>query len=330
LIDTEFCKQNNLKTTGNIKGQGVGSEAPNLSFVNCEALSLTGVKMIQQTLVAFPLAKDFKKVNGFSVDGLLGFDFLSRFITKIDFTKRLIHLYDSDKFKYEGSGSVIAAKLINNIFAIPLVIDDRYKGDWTIDTGAKNLSFHYPFAKEHDFNKKEGILGIGGGIGGEYTYKKARFKNVTIGNFKIDNPLCTFPVDSIEGAFGSKTKIGNLGTDLLRHFIAYFDYKNNQLILEEGEDFNKVFPENHTGLVVKYNDQRLLTVKFVSPNSLAQKAGLRKDDIILSVNNRAVEDYDNLIDLKNTFMLPAGTILPFSIKRNDNILNLEIHLEKVI
>ena len=116
----------------------------------------------------------------------------------------------------------------------------------------------------------------------------------------------------------------------MRHFTVFFDYKNNQLILEKGENFNKSFPENHSGVQINLNDTDEVFVKFISPESPAEKSGLMQDDILLKINGRSVSEFSNLIELKNCFNHPPYSDIILTVKRDNKTHEIKLKLEKLI
>ena len=116
----------------------------------------------------------------------------------------------------------------------------------------------------------------------------------------------------------------------MRHFIIFFDYKNNQLILEKGEDLNKSFPQNHSGVQINLNDSDEVFVKFISPESPAEKSGLIEGDILLKINSRSVSEFSNLIDLRKCFNHPPYSDIILTVKRDNKTHEIKLKLEKLI
>jgi len=124
----------------------------------------------------------------------------------------------------------------------------------------------------------------------------------------------------------------------LRHFVVYFDYTNNKLILEKGDNFNKVFPENQSGFLVYVNNEfdsltpgsNTFFVKHVAPESIGEKANIKQDDIIVEVNGKPASAFENVVELRKVFKQPFGTEINLKVKRNNEIKNIKFVLEKII
>jgi len=337
VLNEQFCDELGIETKGSIPVMGVEDASENISFVTCESLTIQTLTLSNQVLIGLDLNKVLTHVYGFKMDGVLGFDFFSRFITKIDYAKATLSVYNPAFFNYEGSGGILPLE-INNTVRTSAKVEDQYTGNWLIDTGAGTTSFHYPYAKDNGFHGRKGMFSLSGGVGGDYVSKEVRFEKLEIGKFSVDKPLIHFPEKPSKGAFASKSKIGNIGNDILRHFVVFFDYNNNRMILEKGDDFGKKFPENQTGFSIKVNydaennifDKNKFEVRYVSPDSLSEKAGLCKGDTIVEVNGKPASGFTNVVELRKVFEQPFGTEINLVIKRNDQTKNIKLTLEKVI
>ena len=140
MIDQDYANKLGLKTEGNIKAQGV-DKVVDLSFVELPSFSITGIIFEGQKVAAFNL--HMLKKWGLDAVGILGYDFLSRFVTKIDYANRRISFYDPNKFEYKNSGTIIDAPLRENMFYVPMTVDDMFSGLWLVDIGASSISLNY-------------------------------------------------------------------------------------------------------------------------------------------------------------------------------------------
>ncbi len=329
LIDKTFSEELNLKVEGTIQGKGV-SETTTFELVQFNTLAVDGLSLQDQLIIAAPIAGLFKGVIGVEIGGILGYDFMSRFVTKVDFAKQLISFYDAKTFEYHGEGQEIAAEIENNLLHIPLTIDQKYTGKWSVDTGAASLSFMYPAAQKYQLHEREGMLTIAGGVSGEYHSKRCRFESVQIGDFQIDNPLMHFPNHEVHGAFANPKFDGNLGTDLMRHFTVYFDYIQRRLILEKNENFNQAFPENQTGIQFRGDEEGHLFIKYIAANGTAAQTGIQQGDQLVAINDTKVEETPHFYDLQNLFKQVPGTPMVVTVQRGEEELQFEFVLDKVI
>lgn len=326
VVENNFARELGLELEGKMKGSGAGNLV-DVSFVQIPPLEISGLGLNSQKAVAIELASLFQMWVGMDVAGILGYDFLSRVVTKVDYANELISFYHPDSFSYNGNGTIIDAPVSKeNMFHLPLIVDGEYGGKWNLDLGAGGMSFHYPFAKSNGILDRKGITSLGHGAGGSIPEMKDRFKTIEFAGFKIDNPIISWPLEKGEGAFSSGDLTGNLGNTILRHFILYLDYNNERVIVEKGDDFGKEFPEDHSGLQIAYMPDKGVTVNWVSEGTPADKAGLMVDDIILSIDGKNCEALGGIIGIKEMLRSDPGTTYNVIIKRGEEERELKLTL----
>lgn len=327
VIEEKFAAELELETEGELKGQGAGNLV-DFSFATLPAFSLTGIEFTEQKAVVAKLNWLFQKSVGFDVAGILGYDFLSRLVTKIDYANETISFYHPDSFTYTGPGTVIEVPISqSNMFHVPLTVDGKYGGLWNLDLGAGGTSFHYPFAEEHGLLDLAGVDGLGFGAGGPLKRCMVQFHTIEFAGFVNENPLITITLEKGEGAFASKELTGNIGNTLLRHFVLYLDYKREQVIVEKGDDFDRVFPHNNSGIQVVKSENDEMEVLFVADNTPGAKAGFQVGDIIQSVNGIDVDHLNGIVALKKLLREEPGTKYTVSVVREGKPKTLKLTLQ---
>jgi hypothetical protein len=319
VIDSSFAVELGLPFEGPVKGQGA-SGVVDFYFADMPAYSLEGITFKEQKVVVFSIRELFRKALGLDVVGILGFDFLSRFVTKIDYANSTISFYHPEKFEYSGKGQVFDSPLQGNMLSLQVTVDGKYSGKWNLDIGAPDLDFHYPFAREHGLLDRDGFDVMVGDAAGFTTSRISKFETVEIGGFVIKEPWIGTPQDEGTGAFSAETVIGNIGNSLFRNFVLYLDYHNQRVILEKGEDYGYEKPRPKSGLQFYFNDDDDVEVVFVSPNTPADEAGFRKGDIIKSINGIDVQYFDGVIALRQLMRARPGITYEIQILREGKAL----------
>lgn len=325
VIDKEYADRLGIQSHGELKGRGV-QEVVNVSFVELPSYKIKGITFKNQKAVTLDIAPLFKKW-GYDAVGILGYDFLSRFITRIDYANELISFYEPDHFEYSGTGKVVGAPMVRNIFSIPLTVNKKYSGMWTVDIGAGGLSFCYPFAKENGLLHIAGIETMGMGAGGAFLKKTAQFENLEIASFTINNPVIDIPIHEGKGAFSSQETAGNLGNEILERFIVYFDYANQQMIFEKGELFDSPYTYDQSGMQLEFSDEKAIRVAFVISNSPADKKGVKKGDRLISINGIAVENFKSLFAIRGLFCDESGTVYKVIFEREGKTRDVKLKLK---
>lgn len=325
VIDSAFARELGLEIEGMIKAQST-STVVNLYHVTLPPFKIKGIKFREQKIMALKINDLFRKSMGLEVVGILGYDFLSRFITKIDFANEKLSFYSPDSFVYNGNGKIIDAPLADNLFSIPVTVDKKYSGIWELDIGASGVGFNYPFSSENNLLQRTGIDGIAFGAGGGYMNKLSQFQSLEINGYVIKNPLIAIPYEEGKGAHSGETQIGVIGNSFLQHFVLYMDYRKQRIILEKGDDFTYEFPRGKSGLALLYNEDNDIEVLYVPSNTPAEESGFKKGDIIKAINEIDVGFFDGIIAVRKLMREKAGTEYLFSVLRNGELKKIKLTL----
>lgn len=328
VIDSSFAAELGLAFEGPIKGQGA-SGVVEFYYVTLPEYEVGGIRFNEQKVVALNFGHLLKRAMGLEVVGILGYDFLSRFITKIDYANRQISFYVPDRFEYEGDGEVFDSPIQYNMLSLPATVDEDYSGTWRVDIGADGIDFHSPFAGEHGLLDRKGVEFLAGDAAGFTIHRVSKYEKIKIGDSVVKNPLIGSALVEGTGSFAEETTIGNIGNAVLRHFVLYLDYKDQRAILEKGDDYGKVFPTAKSGLQVMYNADDDIEVLFVSPGTPAEDAGFEKGDVMRSVNGIAVEYLDGIIALRKMMRAEAGTAYTIEVERDGRMIELKLTLREL-
>lgn len=324
IIDADYGSSLGLEPEGEIKGFGIASVF-DFSFVTLPTYKVRDIQFNPQKVFSY------KGLSGRFYDsdivGILGHDFVSRFVTKIDYAARTLSFYHPDKFKYTGDGRIIDAPLRNKIFSLPASVDGKYTGKWTFDLGAFDVSFHYPFADENNLLNLRGVDRLSADLGGQHREKTVQFKSIELGGYKVSYPLINIPLDKGKGSNISREIIGNIGNSLLRHFTVYLDYERQQVILEKGKDFERKFPADKSGLLIGMTDEGFPEIVFVAPGTPADNAGFLNGDIILRINGTDAGSFGGIIGVRNLFLEEAGKEYNIEVIRAGSEHDLKLILE---
>ena len=137
VIDADYAEKLGLLPTGVLLGNATSSLAE-FSFVKLEAYQVRGLELFDQTILSYKgLASNFYEPE---IVGILGYDFLSRFITKVDYSNHHVSFYAPEFFVYEGKGHRIDAPLQNRLFMLPVIINGLHKGRFGLDLGSFDVS----------------------------------------------------------------------------------------------------------------------------------------------------------------------------------------------
>ncbi len=324
IIDADYAKKLGLTPEGEIKGFGIASVF-DFSFVTLPGYQVGDIHFSSQKIYSYKGLSE--RLYDSDIVGIMGHDFLSRFVVKIDYAGRTLSFYHPDRFEYKGEGRVVDAPLRNKIFSLPATVDDKYNGRWTLDIGAFDVSFHYPYAKENGLLERKGVERISADLGGQHGERTVRFRSMEIGGYRVLNPLINIPLNMGKGSNVSREIIGNIGNTLLRHFTVYLDYKRQRVIIEKGKDFERSFPEDKSGMLIGRTGDGHPEIVFIAPGTPSEKAGFLKGDIILRVNGMDAASLGGTIGARNLFLEEAGMEYNIEVIRAGSRQELKLTLE---
>ncbi len=326
VIDLDYAKELGLRGKGTIKGYGFG-ELFDLSFVDIPGYQLGNIIFEPQTVYG---VKDLKERSYEpEIAGILGYDFLSRFVVEIDYSQQIVTFHSPEAFHFSGHGQVIDAPLKYRTFSIPVEIEGKYKGNWSLDLGAHMSSIHYQFAENHRLLERQGTETISQGISGIAYEKMVEFGSLSIGGFQLDNHLLTIPLEKGKGTTALGEVAGNLGNSTLRHFHLILNYPKQQIVLSKNKNFNSRFPRDRSGMLIGRSESNQPMVSFVATNSPAHKAGLIAGDIILKIDGKTISQGHPVLALRNLLRGSDVEGRTITVSREHLIIDVSLRLENL-
>jgi len=312
LTDRTISDLINLAYSRTLSIYGIGGEKiVDAQIANNVTLELPGIRGKGHAL--FILEEDLLQLRNFlgtEIHGILGYELLSRFIVKINFSRQRITVYDPEVFKAPKRYRQLKMDIQDTkpYISVPLTIDgkDSINARLMIDTGASHtlmlLNNEYLSFKIPENNVESNL---GRGLGGPILGRVARIKGMSIDGYELKDPIVTFPYkENYPDSMTFKYRNGSIGGALLSRFNVIFDYHSGILYLKKNSRFKKPINYNLSGLVVKADGIRLkeFIIEEVREDSPGYAAGLKRGDIILAVNDRPTKDMvlDNIVGYFNS------------------------------
>lgn len=323
VIDRAFAEELGLEISGSMAGKGAGGSV-DVAFTTLPPFSLSGVEFDQQQVAVIDMGSLNRSMDVKSC-GILGFDFLSRFVSRIDYANESLSLFDPATFTYSGNGRQIDAHIKDRLFIIPATLDGNPAGSWMVDIGASLTSLSGAWALRHGYRERPGVERMGKGAGQEYRAKSIRCEKLTIGGLVIDRPMVSLDVTGSDTTTVSD-EMGILGNSVFQNLVMYCDYAKERIIVEPGSNFNKPWQEDHSGLQLMRGANDEVQVWFVATGTPAAKGGFAKDDIIRSINGVDTKHLEGLIPIRALFSGTPGTVYDVVVERNGKTENLKLKL----
>ncbi len=243
-------------------------------------------------------------VYGEKIDGIIGYSFLSRYIVRINYDSMQISVHTTGTIKYPRGGYLLNP-ILNNIPITTLSVKDAEEvtARFYFDTGAGMcLLLSSDFVEDSVFirTKTKWHASQAEGLGGKAPMKNGVVKQVRIGPYKFRN-VPAFIFDDTYNITAYPYLGGLLGNDLLRRFNLTINYEKKEIHMLPNSHFKSEFDYSYTGIGMYYIDG-VIKIVDIMKGSPAEKAGLKTDDVVMSVQNnfsRNIQVYKNLMQVTN-------------------------------
>ena len=232
-----------------------------------------------------------------------------------------------------------------------------------VDTGLSDGL--WIFEKELDIKNKKFIDDyLGSGIGGNVYGKRVRFNTINFSNYEFHQPIISLP-DTI--SFLKKSLLnnrdGSVGGEILKRFNAVFNYSKQILYLQKNSNYTNKFHYNMAGFEIHHNGVDLvedfvdvksastgtnvtrllynngvnfkyvlkpgIEISYVRKKSVADNAGLKVNDKILTINGKMAASY-KLPEILEILQKNVNEIIVVEIVRNGKKIRVELLLNEEI
>lgn len=309
--------------------------------VDSVSLDLPGVHISRQLFAFVPLT--FGIYDGHQVDGLLGYDFLRRFVVGIDYARRQLTLIEPESYTYAGDSPILPLTLLEDDSGgkVPLVrvwIEFRdgrsVQGQFIADTGARGaLSFNSPFAREQRaIASLPGAVRMvvgGGAMVRDTKLALGRVRSIQLTGLALVDPIVGVSEDTT-GVLASPEFDGVLGGEVLRRFRVIFDFSRSRAIFEKTSAVGEPFEADMSGvfLIAQGPKYQILRVRSVVAGSPGAEAGLREGDLLEAVDGRPVSQL-RLEDVRRMFRESGGAHL-LQIRRGAASQKVTLRLKRLV
>ena len=325
MIDRGFAAELGLKPSGEVRAMGAAGSVQT-GFVTVPNLRVGSIELDSQPMVVLDIAQLMRRNAGTEPAGILGYDFISRFVTKVDFAGKEVIFYPPESFSYQGPGRAVPMRLAANIPTVEAEVAGVASGWWRLDLGASVATLHRHAVEQYGLADRPGVDRMAGGVGGLQRVRLVRFDQATLAGFAVEGPIISVPLEGGRGALAATDVLGTLGNSVLRNFTLYLDYRNKQVVFERGGDFGSELVLDRSGLQVGRTDDGTFTVICAAPGTPAEKAGFKAGDTIEAVDDRSPETLGGIGKLREMLRAAPGTRYQVAVRRGDENLSLNLVL----
>ncbi|TCC92189.1 hypothetical protein EZ428_10700 [Pedobacter frigiditerrae] len=267
------------------------------------------------------------KDMGKELDGIIGNTMTRQYITKIDFDKKELSLYNFDNYAYEKGGTAIPINM-TGVFIIPGTVainaDKPYTGNFVFDTGAAyHLICFRPFVRQNrllvggfkpEYQASTTSMGISSPT---FNGKAASF---SFANTKaITNMLVTLMAGGGQNESWKPGFDGSIGMRLIYRYNFTINLQKKEIYLTPNKNASHPLDFILGGYAFGFNLKGELAMQNSSTHHPDQK--IKENTIITSINGITAQTIlNNPEALKRLLDSAAGTKLSIMYKNGQQLL----------
>ncbi len=338
ITDPSLIDTLEIKNIRSIKIAGFG-EGGDLSAFVTPSIEVDIASTKAQSIPAAILKKDLFDLSSFvgmPIHGLIGYEFFSSFIVRINYPLNTITIYRPETAYVPRKGTRIPITIEERkpyiITDLTLSNGQKIAAKLIIDTGAGHpVSLETNAGLPFEVPQVNIAANLGIGLTGPIKGYIGRIPSVKLGKYVLNNVITAFP--AYEDAAAKITSIdrnGNMGNGILRRFDIVFDYNRAAIYLKPSILFKEPFEHDMSGMELTSggDDFKHIIITRIEPSSPAEQQGLLKDDEILGINFKPVsemsmQDIDNMFRSKDDRSFIIEVIHQSNKKRERIILTLQ-------
>jgi hypothetical protein len=340
VINSTRLEEFGLKTYAKTTTTGGGNSA-DYAFAAGATLTLPGVELRNQHVSAIDQT-GLERALGVKLGGILGYDFISRFVIDIDYENQRITLHDPGTWKYSGTGVMVPVIFDNGIphayGSIGVPTKPEIPAYFVVDSGAaETATLTSAFVKSNDLARlaqTNATVNRPAGLENQFFAQnnvRGNLQRLTIGHLTVNNVPVNMSVNTT-GAYASTNFSGTVGETIYSRYHCYLDYSNYRIILEPTPEANKPFPARETyglTLLASGADLHTYTVVAVRPGSPAEADGFGKGDVISGKDGKNASEF-TLRELRDS-LSHAGQHHTFEVQRSGErrTMNLDVRLVSI-
>ncbi len=366
IVDTVVVNLLKLPKTRRIFLVGLGGKTKIPAFLTHNMdFSLKNITFRHQPLI-FTQNEIISYENYYKtpIHGIVGGSVFQNHVIQIDYANRILKIFPAGKTPRKIKGTPIETYTHGNKFIIEIKTGNKRPGKFLLDTGNNDAFwfYHLPDSTTYPYRMVYNLLGHG--ISGEIFGYNTLTDSIELAGIRFNRVFTAIP-DSASMKFvrHDSTYSGLIGNEFLSKFLVTLDYKNKQVYLKKRFWSSKKFRYDKSGIVVSFSKPvivlvdkyktvvqtadsgersqtqmkrikekkivltRVIQIDDIIPHSPAEKAGLKKGDLIFEINGKPVYELKFLSDFTAYLTQKEGKTIRLQIKRNGVSMYIKFKLK---
>jgi predicted aspartyl protease len=262
--------------------------------------------------------KFISKVLGRGFQGIIGMSFIHKYIWELDFDQKIIRVLSSNSkitsSNYDTSINihatprgvpVIMIELIEN--GIPFLIDTGVTGSGQLTKDVIGLLIEQRLVSDVASDTMVSISGV-------HFTRRVRINHFKVGSLEYSNLLM------------GESRQNAIGLRFLKRHRSILDFPNKRLYLRKGLYSFVLDREDKSGIKI-INDNGKIIIELIDKRGPAVVAGLKKGDVIKSINRMPVNGND-LLRVRDILKGENGKEIIIKINRDGKSIEVRFILKK--
>jgi len=316
---------------GDVPMRGTGEAVEHGQVARMASLRLGSAALSRVRTGVLPLPPAITDVGpGPPVAGIVGQEFLRRYVVRIDYVNRALTLIAPDTYVTPTLGRAIPCTIRDGMPEVRGDLDGRSL-DFVIDTGnSTSIALLTPYVeREHlrdEYSRRVHLI-LGRGVGGYFRGDASRSAAFVLGGFRLHDQIVDLSSQRA-GFFASPGLDGNLGTGVLRNFTVTLDYPHSIVYVEPNADFDAPASFDRSGMYVERDGEDFVVVE-VQSDAPAAEAGVEAGDRIVAIDGKPARDY-RAARIGELLSGPAGRRIALEIGRGEATRSVVLTLRNLI
>jgi hypothetical protein len=324
LFETERTRDQQLSSEMQINLQG-----SKVNVVNDVVIAIGQVTLSEMTIIQVPIDQSplFGSYDEAYFDGAIGFDILSRYMTRINYADKTVTFIKDSSTALRSAEWVKLPMTIHGRIPYVSSVMPNQQGqpvnyDLAVDTGAPDylyinslLATDFTFPSSYfESNTKN--------FDGEHTVKTSRIDYFQIAGTSFEN-IAVHDLPYFEDDNG----IGLIGSGLLRNFDVVFNYENAYLALKKNDQFSSKTLIDRSGLQLEPHKKGGL-IKGVGETAGLKVLKIAIGDVVTEINGHKINDI-NFDEIRNLLSSEAEQVELCWTSSGDNICGILVLQDRI-
>lgn len=331
ILSNEVAGALGLRQYDRFPVNGGGENTLAASYCDVQSLEITDHILGGSRFVCMDVS-DMQKAIGFPrLDGLIGYEVFSQFLTEINFDKMEIRLRSFSARQQPMKGESVIALSFQGPMPVVEAVLDGIPGRFWLDTGDRaSATLSLPFIQQNLLRQKyspQFSMTTGYGLGGPMKTSVVFANKLTLGGLEFSKTLIRLP-DMKSKGLNDPASAGTLGMGLLRQFNLIFDYSRKEMILSRNKVFEQDRSFDRSGMWIAPAQNGFLVMDVLEQGP-AWNAGIRAGDKILWVNGVEASKI-NIFQVREQLKNPELRQMVFNIQQSDSTTQVSVYLRDLL